>query len=59
MRAHPHRFVRLAALLALVAATPAAAQIVRVSPSSTTLPIRATRQLTAYVNGLPSTRVAW
>ena len=37
----------------------ARAQTVTVSPTSVSVPIEGSRQLTAYVNGAPTTAVAW
>ena len=51
--------VRLAVLSSLALAAPAAALTVRVSPSSTSLPVGAARRLTAYVNNVPSANVRW
>ena len=58
MRTHARASSRLALLLLLATAAPAAG-LVKVSPSSTSLTVGSARRLTAYVNGVPSARVAW
>ncbi|MDX2171028.1 MAG: DUF1800 family protein [Deltaproteobacteria bacterium] len=58
MRTDRYRWLGVAWLLAALAA-PAAAQSVRVSPASFGLAPGASRQLTAYVNGVASSKVTW
>jgi uncharacterized protein (DUF1800 family) len=58
VRRDGYRLLWIALLVGAVAA-PAAAQTVRVVPSSFSIAPGTSRQLTAYVNGVASNRVAW
>ena len=55
-----HKRLMLSLLLLMVAvAAPAVAQTVAVSPTSVSIPVGGDRRLTAFVNGVASTAVAW